>query len=163
MTPGKLRVTRDVSVAELNQRYRHEQNPRVKMRLQMLLRIQDGASARQVAREHHCSHATVARWVHRFNKHGFDGLADQPRSGRPPEVTPEQLEQVLAQPPAHYGYPLPAWTPRAVRVLLDEHFGIKYRLASIYKVLRRCGFALIAPRPRHYRQRPKEVEAFKKK
>jgi len=162
MSPAKVRITREVSLEELKQRYRREKDPRVKIRLHMLLRIQDGASARQVAREHHSSHSAVSNWVQRFNEEGFRGLIDRSRQGRPAKITEQELKELLALPPSHYGYDLPAWTPRAIRVVLQEQFGINYSLASIYDVIKRCHFSLITPRSQHYKQDPEKVKAFKK-
>jgi len=68
----------------------------------------------------------------------------------------------MARPPPAYGYDLPAWTPRAIRTALEEQYGINYSLISIYDVIKRCDLRLIAPRPQQYKQRPKQVMAFKK-
>lgn len=162
MSPTKLRLTRSVSLQELEHHYRLEKDPQVKIRLHMLLRVKDGVSGRQVAREHHCAHQTVALWVHRFNAQGFTGLKDRPRPGRPAKATKQQVLRLIARPPTAYGYDLPAWTPRAIRTALEEQYEIKYSLLSIYDVIKRCDLRLITPRPTHYKQRPKQVVAFKK-
>lgn len=39
---------------------------------------------------------TVRRWIHRFNAQGLAGLADEPRAGRPPRYTPEEVGTVIA-------------------------------------------------------------------
>ena len=39
---------------------------------------------------------TVRDWVKRFNAQGLAGLEDQPRAGRPPTYTPEQVATVIA-------------------------------------------------------------------
>ena len=150
MCAKKLRITRAVTLEELNPRYRREKNARVKMRIHMVMRVFEGASARQVAQEHHVSHTIVAPWIHRFNELGFEGLADQPRSGAPARLTPSHLQKALAKPPSHYGYQAPAWSLRLVRMFLEEQLGVKYELSSIYRVLKRCDFSLITPRSRHY-------------
>ena len=163
MCAKQLRITRPVSLDELKRRYRHEKDARVKIRIHMVMRAWEGASARQVAREHHISHTTVAPWVRRSNEDGFEGLSDKPRSGAPARITPQRLQKLLAKPPTHYGYQAPAWSPRLVRAFLEERYGVKYQLSSIYRVLKRCDFSLIVPRPRHYKQRPQKLRAFKKK
>ena len=35
-------------------------------------------------------------WVHRFNAEGPDGLLDKPRSGRPPRLSEDQLQELDA-------------------------------------------------------------------
>jgi hypothetical protein len=43
----------------------------------------DGATVTQVAQSVGCHPKTVSKWLHRFNAHGLDGLADLPRPGAP--------------------------------------------------------------------------------
>ena len=56
---------------------------------------------------------TVRRWRGRYADEGLAGLADRPRSGRPPRFTPAQVAEVKAlacQLPAETGVPLSTWT-----------------------------------------------------
>ncbi len=47
----------------------------------------DGATVPEVAASLGCHPKTVSKWLHRFNAHGLDGLADLPRPGAPPRLT----------------------------------------------------------------------------
>jgi hypothetical protein len=54
---------------------------------------------------------TVRKWRGRYAVEGRDGLADRPRSGRPPTFTPVQVAEVKAlacQLPAEHEVPLSA-------------------------------------------------------
>jgi transposase len=56
---------------------------------------------------------TARKWRGRFAAHGMAGLADRPRSGRPPHFTPVQVAEVKAlacQLPAEQGVPLARWS-----------------------------------------------------
>ena len=56
---------------------------------------------------------TVRRWRGRYAEEGLAGLADRPRSGRPPRFTPAQVAEVKAlacQLPAETGTPLSKWS-----------------------------------------------------
>ncbi len=56
---------------------------------------------------------TVRKWRGRYAAEGRDGLADQPRSGRPPTFTPVQAAEVKAlacQLPAEHEVPLSVWS-----------------------------------------------------
>jgi hypothetical protein len=44
----------------------------------------DGASVPELAQQLGCHPKTVSKWLHRFNAHGLDGLADLPRPGPAP-------------------------------------------------------------------------------
>jgi hypothetical protein len=59
-------------------------------RCRLILRIAapDRPSNRHVATEMACERHTVGRWRQRYLAHGFHGLQDAPRSGRPPRVSP---------------------------------------------------------------------------
>jgi transposase len=56
---------------------------------------------------------TVRKWRGRYAAQGRDGLADRPRSGRPPRFTPVQVAEVKAlacQLPAERQVPLSVWS-----------------------------------------------------
>jgi Homeodomain-like domain len=59
-------------------------------RCRLILRITapDRPSNLHVATEMACARPTVGRWRQRYLAHGFQGLQDAPRSGRPPRVSP---------------------------------------------------------------------------
>ena len=59
-------------------------------RCRLILRIAapDRPSNLHVATEMACERHTVGRWRQRYLAHGFNGLQDAPRSGRPPRVSP---------------------------------------------------------------------------
>jgi Winged helix-turn helix len=56
---------------------------RVGYRLVMILLSQQDWPATKIAELLGCDPRTVRRWVHRYNTHGANGLADRPRVGRP--------------------------------------------------------------------------------
>jgi hypothetical protein len=59
-------------------------------RCRLILRIaaSDRPSNLHVATEMACERHTVGRWRQRYLAHGFNGLQDAPRAGRPPRVSP---------------------------------------------------------------------------
>jgi hypothetical protein len=60
------------------------------LRCRLILRIAapDRPSNLHVATEMACKRHTVGRWRQRYLAHGFNGLQDAPRSGRPQRVSP---------------------------------------------------------------------------
>jgi len=52
--------------------------------------------AAQIAALLDCHPATVRRWIRRFNDEGLAGLADRPRSGRPPLGGPRLASRIAA-------------------------------------------------------------------
>jgi transposase len=76
---------------------------RVGLRLVMILLSRQGLSTVSIADLLGCDSATVRRWIHRYNTHGTDGLADRPRAGRPRRGSPrlgQRIRRLLAQPKA---------------------------------------------------------------
>ena len=76
---------------------------RVGYRLVMILLSQQDWSATRIAELLGCDPRTVRRWVHRYNTHGTNGLADRPRIGRPrlgSRRLGARIGRLLAQPKA---------------------------------------------------------------
>jgi transposase len=64
----------------------HAPHPRQRRRAQALLGHHRGQSLRQLAAFYAVRYATVHAWVKAWHRHGLAGLAEGPRSGRPPKV-----------------------------------------------------------------------------
>jgi transposase len=75
------------------------------MRARIVLWCADGLSNKEVAARERVSQPTVGKWRQRFVDLRLDGLCDDPRPGRPPSISIEQVEQVvvdtLESTPAH--------------------------------------------------------------
>ncbi len=69
--------------------------------------------------------ATLRRWLKRFNAHGVAGLRDQPRAGRPPTYTAEEVGEVIAASltdPQSLGLPFASWTLDRLTAYLNEAY-----------------------------------------
>ena len=81
---------------------------------------------------------TVRRWIHRFDRDGVDGLADKPRTGRPPTYTPAEVGAVIAASltkPESLGLPFSCWTLDRLETYLNEERGLPIKRSRIGEIL----------------------------
>jgi transposase len=68
---------------------------RARTRAHSLLLSSQGTTIKEIAKTYQVDRDTVSSWLKKWEHHGAQSLHDQPRSGRPPKLTPD--EQVIAQ------------------------------------------------------------------
>ena len=80
----------------------------------------------------------VRKWITRFNARGLEGLQDQPRSGRPPTYTAEQIGEVIAVAllkPDSLGLPFGCWTLDRLQTYLNEERDLAIKRSRINEIL----------------------------
>jgi transposase/transcriptional regulator with XRE-family HTH domain/DNA-binding CsgD family transcriptional regulator len=74
---------------------RRKSSQALALRSRIVLGCGEGLSNKEVAEREGCAAVTVGKWRSRFVEARLDGLVDDPRPGRPPTVTAEQVEDVV--------------------------------------------------------------------
>lgn len=134
-------------------------------RLHGVLLVCQGFSCYNVGQMFGHHPTTIQRWVKSFEKHGFSGLEDQERVGRPQRLTAEQLQRVdhdLRQSPRGFGYSQNLWDGKLLAHHLEQTQEVALGVRQCQRVFHQLGFRLRKPRPVIARANLEEQEAFKK-
>lgn len=121
---------------------------RVALRAQMVLLSDRGYPVPAIATIHGCGHDVVRLWLHRYQAHGAAGLADLPRSGRPPtDPLARQIVDVQAgQAPSCSGHVQSCWTVALLTAFLAVRFGLALSTTTVRRHLRATGWRWRRPR-----------------
>ncbi|MDP9379452.1 MAG: helix-turn-helix domain-containing protein [Chloroflexota bacterium] len=107
-------------------------------RARIVLLASQGERVPAIAQQLGIGADTVRLWIKRFNAEGLRGLADLPRSGKPPTYTKEQVGEVIAASltdPRSLGQPFGSWTLDRLTAYLNEERGIPIRRSRIGEIL----------------------------
>ena len=125
--------------------------PRVVLRIQGILMSLDGSSTGEIARRLRVHRSGVPVWIGNWNQYGQEGLWEGHRSGRPPQLSApqrEQLADILDSGPVAYGLETGIWTSPLVAQLIQEEFGRAYHPGHVRKLLRQLGYSVQRPTTR---------------
>ena len=159
------RIVEHLSVGELGARYRAARDATEARHFQAIWLLAQGRTFLEVAEVL----AFVPRWVEelaaRYNAIGPEALGDQRRrNGRAATLLTEEVLPALAErvrtPPAEGG----VWSGPKVAAWIARHLGLaRVHPQRGWEALRRIGWPIQAPRPRHARAAtPEQQAAFKR-
>jgi len=161
--PKYVQVAAYLTPDELEQHYRQAADPVERSHFQIIWLLACGRRVRQVAEvTGYC-----ANWIRilarRYNQEGTMALADlrQHNSGASPllsGVRCQQLQYLLEQAPPDGGL----WTGPKVARWMGEQLGQTIHPQRGWEYLKRMGFSLQVPRPRHHKADSAQQEAFKR-
>jgi transposase len=159
----ELIVPAELSVEELERRYRGARDPVARSHWQIVWLLAGGAPTADVARVTGYSVNWVREVARRYREGGADALGDRRHAnpGAAPLLSPEDQEALRA---ALDGAAPDGglWTSRKVADWIGDRVGRPVHEARGWEWLRRLGFSPQRPRPRETRADPAAQEAFKK-
>lgn len=161
-----IEVTRfDLTAAELRGRASRCRDGRVACRILAIAHVLEGTSRAVAAARCGMDRQTLRDWVHRYNADGIAGLSDAHRSGRPPALSPDQMDElkglVLAGPDlAKDG--VVRWRCIDLQSVIATRWNVTMHERTVGKLLRRLGLTRVQPRPYHPKKDAAVQEAFKK-
>ncbi|MDS4077317.1 MAG: IS630 family transposase [Candidatus Accumulibacter sp.] len=134
-------------------------------RIQGVKMIRNGYSPTDVAALFQVSVRSVFKWVALFNAGGQNALLAKTVPGRPPKVSPEQLQwislTVRDNAPNQLKFEFGLWTLRLIGELIERQFQLKLSLPTLSKVMAQLGFTVQRPLYRAYQQDAVLVERWK--
>lgn len=92
---------------------------------------------REIADDVNVSVSAVSMWLQNMMTRGI-GEDYEIKRGRPPKLTPEQLNQLsvdMREPPVRYGLDSATWVSRTVAQYVLQKFGISITPGSIRRIL----------------------------
>ena len=166
-----IKLTTQLSVDDLEQRYRRTTEGMERSHWQLLWLLAQGHRAYQVAQMTGYSAYWIGQVARRFNEEGEEGLLNHrrrahrparrpdPRTLLPTEEDREELRQALVG-PAPQG---DVWNSRTVAAWLSARVGRRVSQNAALYYLRLLDFTPQAPRPRHSKAAsPQEQTVWKK-
>lgn len=158
-------ATTSEEVKKLDELYRSTRDVRLRTRVQIvLLSIEKGVTAGEIAEIVRESEQTVRNWLKRYLAEGVEGLADRPRPGSPEKVTEayrEELIRVVRQRPRSLELPFSLWTLQRLADFMAEKTGIRVEAETVRLHLK--AHDIVISRPQHKVSSPDPEYEVKKR
>lgn len=154
----------EMSIA-IRQEIGRSEESRYDHRLHGILLVSQGIDCYQVASWLDQHPTTVERWVKKFEKHGFAGIKEGIRPGRPKSLTDTQMDKLnsdLRKNPRDMGYGQNLWDGKLLKHHLSRSYGIELGVRQCQRLFSKLGFRLRRPRPVIAQADQGKQEAFKK-
>ena len=126
---------------------------------------QQGWKQRDIAAALGVTEGAVSQWLKRAHEQGETGLAARKASGRPPQLTAaqrQQIPQLLSNGAVAFGFRGDLWTRRRVATVLQREFGVQHSLQHVGTLLRQCGWTRQKPVRRAQQRDAAAISAWPK-
>ena len=133
-------------------------------RLMALIQIKKGMSSRKLKELYFKSHSRFCVWVKNFNEFGIEGLKNKSKSGRKPLLSDDQKRNLLSvlqnNRPDSFGFNAATWNGPLLIEYIRITYGIVYKKAQIYNILKSLGFTYQKSRGRYPEADPLKQKEF---
>jgi transposase len=127
--------------------------------------LRDGQSPGEVAASLGCQRYSVERWRSAFQRHGEAALKAQPVPGRPPKLTPGQLQQLVAlllKGAVASGYRTELWTTQRIAEVIGKAFGVSYHRDHVGRLMHGLKWSPQKPERRAIERNEAEIKRWKR-
>ena len=122
----------------------------VRQRAAALRAVYLGKAVKDVALVLAVTEATIYNWLKAWQAEGVEGLANEPRPGRPRKADErycQALEEAIEQDPQELGYRFAIWTVERLRDHLQVKTGVELSVKHLGEVIAERGY--VYRRPKH--------------
>jgi len=129
---------------EIKAMFRDDERYTIGIRLYAVYQVALGQPSRKLEELYNTSFKQITNWVHRFENEGIDGLRDKEGRGRTARLQVDQrtrLGALLKENPEKHGYNSATWTGPMLIEWIEKEYGIIYKKAQIYNILKSLGFS----------------------
>lgn len=108
---------------------------------------------------------TLNIWTRKVNTEGLHALHTQPGRGAKSRLTSiqkEEIKEAIIKNPRSFGYKESNWTGRLLIRRIKKHYGVDYKQANIYILLKYLGISYQRPTRLYGECSNEEKESFKK-
>ena len=138
-------------------------NASLKLRYMTVEFFNDGKSRTEIAKILSVSRRLINEWITKYLRGGVDALALKKSTGRPPQLSPEEKEQLKLYVISHS---VKAEGGRLIgsdiQQYIENTFGVSYKLRNVYRLMHELNLSWITSRSKHPQQSIEAQEDFKK-
>jgi len=150
-------------LAKLKAAVRRESRADQRDRLLAVAKALEGRETLAIAEALSRSRAFVQRWAYAYRDRGIGAIVARKRGGDRSKIKGVAVERLKAR--LEEG-PRPAdkvcaLRGKDIRRIAKEELGVDVSLTTVYRTLRRMGYACLVPRPRHEKQDPEGQRRFR--
>ena len=150
---------------QLKRRIGGERHAQQRDRYRAVLGALDGQPASRIAAKLDPSKHFVQRWAYAYRDGGIDAITAKRQTGAPTKLRRDQEEafkqRLDAGPNPRADGGVCTLRGKDVVGILQQEFGASYSLSGAYDLLQRLGYACLKPRPRHRKNDPEAMAAWK--
>ena len=150
---------------EIKSLFNKDEKYKIGLRLYAVYQVALGQPSRRLEDLYNTSFKQITNWVHRFEQEGIEGLKDKPGRGRKSRLTEKQEEEIsdllMNKSPNEYGYNTETWTGPILIDWIKNNFGIEFKKAQIYNILKQLGFSYQKAKGFYPEADPEKREEFK--
>ena len=163
MRGRKRNISESINSYDFKKLSKTARHPREKLRYLAFSHIQDGKSNIEIAKMLRVNRMAISNWISDFNREGINGLKEKGGRGAKRKIQISE-EEAFRQSVLELQDKRPGGRIKGLDILklMEEKFGVRCTLKSVYNTLHRANLVWISGRSKHPKCDIEVQEAFKK-